>query len=590
MSYVLLAKDRFLDLNADPALFAAIIRETTDLRYSRINAFRTGSRVLFWALSRPAFLFLILRRLVAFTGRHARALWTGRKEIRKLTLIIHNFMDANDLDPERVAACSFMVATDRGFVSMCAHNAARETFIRKPLEVKTEEGVKVWNPLTGQILPVLTREAPVARAPLAALPETPSRRCPSSRAGSRRDRAGPSAVSDPLPGVAHGVAIELPVVADGVPLPAPLGGQLVLEVFERPMPEFRTARALPAVAIRGLVVRERRSGAVVRTELELIAPVARFLFGIELRDEAVAGDRADRRARGRARRPLPPGRPSRRPPPLRRPRRSQRRSRFPPGEPSARFFLFSPFFKNASGGFRRKACAAHRAHNAGRSVHAPPRRSPPPAFLLLRRRPRRSPRSRTAPSARPAGTSQEDLQRMAKVTSKDAEARAIASVAPEKVTSVMSSGVEVVNGCLAWPFDLRFASKGGVQEVMVDAGDGRILSSEYEPPAGGSAPGSSGDAAGAPPRRRKETRDLPARHASARRVAAAEEPLIRKAVDAEEDAWNRADAKAFAARFQEEGSLDGRARRRLSRPRGDRAPPVRALLRLTSRAAFSPSR
>ena len=104
VSYVLLAKGRFLDLNADPALLAAIIRETTDIRYSRIDAFRTGSRVLFWALARPAFLLLILRRLALFTGRHARALWTGRKEIRKLTLIIHNFMDANDLDPERVAA------------------------------------------------------------------------------------------------------------------------------------------------------------------------------------------------------------------------------------------------------------------------------------------------------------------------------------------------------------------------------------------------------------------------------------------------------------------------------------------------------
>ena len=88
----------------------------------------------------------------------------------------------------------------------------------------------------------------------------------------------------------------------------------------------------------------------------------------------------------------------------------------------------------------------------------------------------------------PRGTSQEDLSRMAKVTSKDAEARAVASVAPDKVTSIMSSGVEVVNGCLAWPFDLRFANKGGVTEVMVDAGDGRILSSDYEPPSGGAVP------------------------------------------------------------------------------------------------------
>jgi uncharacterized radical SAM superfamily Fe-S cluster-containing enzyme len=173
VSYVLLAKERFLDLNADPELFSAIIRETTDIRYSRINAFRTSARVLAWALTRPAFVFLILRRLLAFTIRHAKALWTGRAEIRKLTLIIHNFMDAAELDPERVAACSFMVATDRGFVSMCAHNAAREAFIRKPLEIATAEGVKVWDPLTGLTLPTVTRDAPAPHVLPSALSTIP---------------------------------------------------------------------------------------------------------------------------------------------------------------------------------------------------------------------------------------------------------------------------------------------------------------------------------------------------------------------------------------------------------------------------------
>jgi uncharacterized protein (TIGR02246 family) len=155
----------------------------------------------------------------------------------------------------------------------------------------------------------------------------------------------------------------------------------------------------------------------------------------------------------------------------------------------------------------------------------------------------------------PRGTSHEDLSRMAKVTPKDAEARAIASVAPEKVTSVMSSGVEVVNGCLAWPFDLRFANKGGVQEVMVDAGDGRILSSEYEPPAGGAATQPPAPAVPAIPEGTPPAALPPGVVPVTDPVAAAEEALIRKAVDAEEDAWNRADAKAFAARFQEEGSL-----------------------------------
>ena len=159
-------------------------------------------------------------------------------------------------------------------------------------------------------------------------------------------------------------------------------------------------------------------------------------------------------------------------------------------------------------------------------------------------------------SIRPArGTSHEDLSRMAKVTSKDAEARAIASVAPEKVTSIISSGVEVVNGCLAWPFDLRFASKGGVQEVMVDAGDGRILSSEYEPPAGGGAPAVSETPPTSPAPAEGKPAIFPPGALLLDPVAAAEEPLVRKAVEAEEDAWNRADAKAFAARFQEDGSL-----------------------------------
>ena len=144
---------------------------------------------------------------------------------------------------------------------------------------------------------------------------------------------------------------------------------------------------------------------------------------------------------------------------------------------------------------------------------------------------------------------------MAKVSSRDAEARAIASVAPEKVTSVMSSGVEVVNGCLAWPFDLRFANKGGVRRSW-----------STRATAGSSPPSTSLRQAAARllsprrlrrPRRRAEGKPaiFPPGTLLPDPVAAAEEPLIRKVVDAEEDAWNRGDARAFAARFQEEGSL-----------------------------------
>lgn len=166
LAFTLVAKDRFLDLNRDPKLYAAIIRETSDFKLARVDAIGTAVKVALWALARPMLLFLFARHFALFASRHAAALWRGRKELRKLTLIIHNFMDARKLDPERIASCSFMVATDKGFVSMCAHNAARETFIRRPLEVETAEGRRIWDPLSGQYLPSIAAVAPLRPMPV----------------------------------------------------------------------------------------------------------------------------------------------------------------------------------------------------------------------------------------------------------------------------------------------------------------------------------------------------------------------------------------------------------------------------------------
>lgn len=84
-------------------------------------------------------------------------------------------------------------------------------------------------------------------------------------------------------------------------------------------------------------------------------------------------------------------------------------------------------------------------------------------------------------SIRPAkGTSSSDLVRQARITQADAAARATTFMAPAKPSSVISSDVEVYEGCLVWSFVMRFAEKKGVQEVMVDAGDGQVVFSEFE--------------------------------------------------------------------------------------------------------------
>ena len=88
----------------------------------------------------------------------------------------------------------------------------------------------------------------------------------------------------------------------------------------------------------------------------------------------------------------------------------------------------------------------------------------------------------------PKRTPQAELNRLAKVSVDDAAGRARAAVLPAHPSSVVSSEVEVVDGCLAWSFFLRFADRKGVQEVVIDAGDGKLLASTYEEPSGGEPP------------------------------------------------------------------------------------------------------
>jgi uncharacterized protein (TIGR02246 family) len=156
----------------------------------------------------------------------------------------------------------------------------------------------------------------------------------------------------------------------------------------------------------------------------------------------------------------------------------------------------------------------------------------------------------------PRGASEADLRRLPRVAAKDAEAKAVASVAPDKVNSIISGDVDVVDGCVAWTFLLRFSNKGGVTEVVVDAGDGKILSSTYEPPKGGAtaSPASTGRSPGG------AAGGAPAAPAASGPVfdPEAEEPALKTLVDAEEAAWNRADAKGLASAFRDDATyVDG---------------------------------
>ena len=70
----------------------------------------------------------------------AKDLVLARGKAHKMTFFVQNFMDAQQLVSERVQACSFMVMTASGPVSMCEHNAKRDEYILQPLQITRADG------------------------------------------------------------------------------------------------------------------------------------------------------------------------------------------------------------------------------------------------------------------------------------------------------------------------------------------------------------------------------------------------------------------------------------------------------------------
>lgn len=117
-----------VDLLDDQPLYERFLQEFRNLSFDRRNVPATARQVLKIALRQPYF-------LVRGGAYLARKLWGVRRELLaggkagKITFFIQNFQDADALDPERIANCSFMVMTDQGPVSMCEHNARRDEYL-----------------------------------------------------------------------------------------------------------------------------------------------------------------------------------------------------------------------------------------------------------------------------------------------------------------------------------------------------------------------------------------------------------------------------------------------------------------------------
>ncbi len=147
----LVANGRAFDLCDEPEFIARMLGRTADLRFDRARPAGAVVALARWALRNP----LALPECLAWLGRKAwsmrREVLAARGRVHKLSFFIHDFMNACELERERVDACSFMVATPEGPLSMCLHNAKRDAYLLRPIALTTGERVRFWDPATGRV-------------------------------------------------------------------------------------------------------------------------------------------------------------------------------------------------------------------------------------------------------------------------------------------------------------------------------------------------------------------------------------------------------------------------------------------------------
>jgi pyruvate-formate lyase-activating enzyme len=114
--------------------FAYLHQDRRRPRHEILGDFLTaGLRKPIWFLRGSAF-------LLDHLWRAKKDLWRSRGRVHRLSFFAHNFMDADHLEPERVRACSFMLMTAEGPISMCEHNAHRDEFVLKPIAFRRRDG------------------------------------------------------------------------------------------------------------------------------------------------------------------------------------------------------------------------------------------------------------------------------------------------------------------------------------------------------------------------------------------------------------------------------------------------------------------
>ena len=126
---------------------------TAGIEFNRQSPIKVIRGLAAWLLAHPGDILFSARWAYRKLRQIGLDFIKAKGRMHTLSFVVHNFMDACQLQPERIDACVFKTMTRDGPISMCMHNAKRDEFIGQRVVVSTDEGVKVWYPFKGKYYP-----------------------------------------------------------------------------------------------------------------------------------------------------------------------------------------------------------------------------------------------------------------------------------------------------------------------------------------------------------------------------------------------------------------------------------------------------
>ena len=148
-AYGLIVNGRVHDFFNDPEFVRDILASSANLGVNRADKTRLAKTIAGYLLRHPTTFWGVISRFAKLAWRERRDFIAARGRVGKISFFVHNFMDSAQLEKERCDACSFMVMTPEGPMSMCVHNAKRDDYLLVAAPVRRENKLRYFNPVTG---------------------------------------------------------------------------------------------------------------------------------------------------------------------------------------------------------------------------------------------------------------------------------------------------------------------------------------------------------------------------------------------------------------------------------------------------------